>query len=215
MNKKIACLVSIVGIGLVGCVNMLARHHNPPPGSSLPPCPPCPPPVNPPNPGPIFGDLPPSVPPTATDTCGPVTITQDADVIVPGNCPQNFDIRRTFHATDSCGNVITQTQVIEVRDTTAPVIGDLPAPSVLECPAVPVFATPTVTDADPNVVLTFVDTVTGTCPTVHVRTWSAVDCSGNVAVSKSQTISVDDNTPPVWSSFPANATVEFSPELLP
>lgn len=210
-----ACLASLVGAAVIGCCHTTPPVVTPPAGSLPPvvPCPPCPPVVPPP--GPIFGDLPPSVPPTATDTCGPVTITQDADVIVPGNCPQNFDIQRTFHATDSCGNVITRTQIIQVRDTTAPVIGNLPAPTTLECPAVPVFATPTVTDADPDVELTFVDTVTGTCPTVHVRTWSAVDCSGNVAVSKSQTISVDDNTPPVWGSFPANANVEFSADLLP
>ena len=41
----------------------------------------------------------------------------------------------------------TASQTITVHDTTAPVIAALPAPSTIECPATPVFAAPTATDA--------------------------------------------------------------------
>ncbi|MEM1215250.1 MAG: HYR domain-containing protein, partial [Bacteroidota bacterium] len=57
----------------------------------------------------------------ATDDCGEFVITHE-DVIIPGSCPQSFTIRRTFTATDGCGNPSTAVQLITVEDTTAPVI---------------------------------------------------------------------------------------------
>src|SRR5439155_12420430 len=83
---------------------------------------------------------------------------------------------RTWTATDACGNSSTASQTISVRDITAPVIAALPSANTIDCPATPSFATATATDTcDANPTLTFVDTSSGSCPVVHVRTWTATD----------------------------------------
>jgi len=90
---------------------------------------------------------------------------------------------RTWTATDDCGNTRTASQTISVDDSVAPVISSVPGPTTIECPAQPVFASPTATDAcDASVSLTFEDTtIPGTCPAAHVRTWTATDDCGNTA----------------------------------
>ncbi|GAA4808862.1 gliding motility-associated C-terminal domain-containing protein [Litoribaculum gwangyangense] len=57
---------------------------------------------------------------TASDNCGPATVTVN-DVITNGNCPSNYFIARTWVATDECGLTTTHSQIITVQDTTAPV----------------------------------------------------------------------------------------------
>ena len=54
-------------------------------------------------------------------TGGPVP-TSFTDVIVPGSCPDDFVIERTFTATDVCGNTATAVQTITVTDDQAPAI---------------------------------------------------------------------------------------------
>lgn len=44
------------------------------------------------------------------------------DVIVPGSCVYGYTIRRNWEVRDSCGNVATQLQIIQVVDQTAPVV---------------------------------------------------------------------------------------------
>src|SRR5438270_11341038 len=44
------------------------------------------------------------------------------DTITYSNCPNNFVIRRTYRATDQCGNIATCTQTITVNDTNPPSI---------------------------------------------------------------------------------------------
>jgi len=59
---------------------------------------------------------------TALDNCdGPLPTTW-SDTILPGNCPGNYTILRTWSAIDSCGNLSSDTQTITVRDTTPPVV---------------------------------------------------------------------------------------------
>ena len=40
------------------------------------------------------------------------------------------------------------------------------------------------------------------------RTWTAIDCAGNVATPVSQTITIEDTTPPVLSGQGSVATIE-------
>src|SRR5262249_41674466 len=105
-------------------------------------------------------------------------------------------------------------QVITVVDTTAPVLGSLPAPSTVECPAAPSFTTPTVSDAcDASPTLTFADATTaGSCPqsSVVTRTWTATDHCGNSA-TRSQVITVVDTTAPVPSGRAAGRGLGRSP----
>ena len=55
---------------------------------------------------------------SATDNCGEVSISVE-EVTIPGDCPGNYVITRTFTATDDCGNATSDTQTITIVDTTA------------------------------------------------------------------------------------------------
>ncbi len=58
---------------------------------------------------------------TAEDTCSEVEVSYDDDII-PGDCPHNYTIKRTWTAVDACGNPTVDEQFIEVSDTTPPEI---------------------------------------------------------------------------------------------
>jgi hypothetical protein len=64
---------------------------------------------------------------TATDNCDPNVKVHMDETIVDGNCAGNYDIIRTWTAEDKCGNPVSATQTIKVRDYEAPVlVGVLP-----------------------------------------------------------------------------------------
>src|SRR5690606_9953809 len=114
---------------------------------------------------------------SASDNCaGDVTLTFE-DATTEGECAGSYSITRTWTATDSCGNSATATQTINVQDTTAPVIAQLPAASTISCPAAPEFAQATATDTcSDEVTLTFADVTTdGACEGSYsiTRTWTA------------------------------------------
>ncbi len=77
---------------------------------------------------------------TGTDICGNVTISR-TDNIIPGSCPGNYTILRSWTATDDCLNATTQVQTIMVSDTEGPII-NCPPDSFAICDAseVVVFA---------------------------------------------------------------------------
>jgi hypothetical protein len=152
--------------------------------------------------------------PTASDNCGDPTLTFN-DVTTPGACPQEYSVTRTWTATDACGNTATASQTITVEDNTPPVISGVGGPETIECPADPVFSDPTADDAcDPDPSITYNDVVTpGACPQEYsvTRTWTATDACGNSATA-SQTITVEDNTPPVISGVGADDIIECPAE---
>src|SRR5206468_6650653 len=82
----------------------------------------------------------------------------------------------------------------------APVISGVGSPETIECPATPVFSTPTASDAcDPSPSFTFADsTKAGSCPQDYsvTRTWTATDHCNNSSTA-SQTITVHETTAPV------------------
>ncbi|UOK41808.1 MULTISPECIES: gliding motility-associated C-terminal domain-containing protein [Flavobacterium] len=147
---------------------------------------------------------------TATDNCGPGFTLTHNDVTTPGQCTGAYSVTRTWTATDTCGNVSTATQTINVQDATAPVIAALPAASTINCPATPQFAEATATDAcGSEFTLTFNDVTTpGQCAGSYsvTRTWTALDACGNSS-TKSQTINVQDVTAPVIAALPASSTI--------
>jgi hypothetical protein len=89
---------------------------------------------------------------------------------------------RRWIATDECGNLASEIQVITISDLFAPTLSDYPADLVINCgesvPAAPVITASDNCDAD--VVLTFDEMNNGSidCPNI-TRTWCATDCSGN------------------------------------
>ncbi|RME49934.1 MAG: gliding motility-associated C-terminal domain-containing protein, partial [Caldilineae bacterium] len=149
--------------------------------------------------------------PTATDNCDAdveITFTEER---TDGDCPDSYTLTRTWTATDNCGNQTTQSQVITVQDTQAPVLAGVPADVTVECDAVPAPASPTATDnCDADVEIAFTEVRTdGDCPDSYTltRTWTATDNCGN-QTSQSQTITVQDTEAPVLAGVPADVTVE-------
>jgi hypothetical protein len=154
-------------------------------------------------------------PPTATDACDPnPRIIEVSDVATPGSCSGSYTRTKTWKAVDACGNESgTQSQTITVRDNTAPAISDAGANATIDCPNTPVFAPPTATDAcDPNPQIIEINDVTtpGTCAGSYTRTktWKAVDSCGNESGTKSQAITVRDNTAPAIGDAGADATID-------
>src|SRR5437764_6539417 len=82
--------------------------------------------------------------------------------------------------------------------------------TTIACPGAPVFTTPTATDAcDAAPSLTSLDVNTpGNCAQNYsvTRTWTAKDACGNTSTA-SQTINVEDKTPPAISSLPVASTI--------
>jgi hypothetical protein len=150
----------------------------------------------------------------ATDNCGGTPGISHSDQTINGTCANKFTIKRTYTATDACGNASSLVQTITVNDTTPPTITSIPADATVECAsAVPAAneAAVVATDACGGApVITHSDQSTpGTCPNKFVlkRTYIATDACGNSS-SKTQTITVNDDTPPVITSIPADVTVQ-------
>src|ERR1044071_2960143 len=150
-------------------------------------------------------------PPTATDTCGSVTIVILGTVTnTVGHCGNTFDSTRTWRATDACGNTADCSQKVTVQDTTRPIITCVGNKSV-ECSSAWAFDPPTASDTCGGVTITILGTVTnsaGHCGNTFdtTRTWRATDACGNTA-DCSQTVTVEDHTPPTITCV-ANKTVE-------
>jgi hypothetical protein len=141
---------------------------------------------------------------TAEGNCPPITITY-SDVETPGDCPEEKTITRTWVATDDIGNADTCVQIIQVVDDTPPII-TCPPDTTFECDAVGDFGTPTAVDScdpDPEITLDDRDSIPGDCANEYqlVLTYVATDYCGNADTCE-QTITVEDNTPPVITCPP-------------
>ena len=126
----------------------------------------------------------------------------------------------TYNVTVKDANLcnIVKTVIIIDGDSVIPVIDPLPAVSTINCPAEPVFAQATATDDSGTISsLTYEDSTTeGNCAGTYTktRTWTAKDACGNVSLPVSQTIIVQDNSAPTWTTQAASLdkTIECSDE---
>ena len=146
---------------------------------------------------------------TASDNCASPE-TQFSETIEQGDCEGKWTIRRTWTATDDCGNTISQTQVITVVDSTPPSFGELPDGLTAECDDVPIPAVVEATDLCSSAPVDFVETSeVGTCSgeSTISRTWVARDACGNES-RHIQTIQVVDTTAPTMSDDPADVVAE-------
>ena len=126
--------------------------------------------------------LPPVATLTATDNCSSAVVSYDEE-IVAGACAGNYEIRRTWSATDSCGNETTHLQTIRVEDTTPPAFGELlPVNVSVACNEIPAPPVVTANDNCGVATITFSETeLPGSCSLNYVveRTWVAADECGN------------------------------------
>ncbi|WP_427874560.1 gliding motility-associated C-terminal domain-containing protein [Flavobacterium sp. MMS24-S5] len=126
----------------------------------------------------------------------------------------------TYNVTVKDANLCTivKTVIIIDGDSVIPVIDPLPVVSTINCPAEPVFAQATASDDSGTISsLTYEDSTTeGNCAGTYTktRTWTAKDACGNVSLPVSQTIIVQDNSAPTWTTQAASLdkTIECSDE---
>ena len=173
---------------------------------------------------------------TLTFECDAVPLLEDGDAFATDACDNNPLIYRTetivaqpncqgedflmllrcgWVAQDQCGNESEWYVFFRVVDTQAPVVaGGLPDDLTVDCGAVPPppeLNSISVTDnCDLNPVLSLSDSIlAGGCPGDYIilRTLTATDQCGNFS-SLTQTITVEDQTPPVLSGIPADVTVD-------
>ena len=148
--------------------------------------------------------------PTASDDCDTAPTISFTEARTDGNCPGNYTLTRTWTATDHCGNSSSQSQVITVTDTEAPVLADVPSDISVSCGEVPAPASPTASDdCDTAPTISFTETRTdGNCPGNYTltRTWTATDHCGNSS-SQTQVITVTDTEAPVLASVPSDISV--------
>lgn len=174
-------------------------------------------------------------PPTATDNCGAATISNLEESSVPGACPNEETITRTFDATDACGLTAMCVQTVEVVDTEPPVV-TCPADVTVECNENPFLGEPIVSDncsADPIVTLTVIEipgdcdpagsggvagissppkkilqrefTVSDAALLSAVATTEGETCGNEVTCT--QIVTVIDTIPPVVTACPGNTTI--------
>ncbi|NNT72403.1 gliding motility-associated C-terminal domain-containing protein, partial [Flavobacterium sp. IMCC34852] len=134
---------------------------------------------------------------TATDNCGTATVAM-VETIIQGNCPSNYEITRTWTATDACGNTSTQTQTIGVSDTVGPVLITPLDPKVdVECTEIP--APPTLEFTD-NCSAVGTPVYTETTSEVNngsytiTRTWVVSDACGNLSQTYTQYVYVNQTS---------------------
>jgi gliding motility-associated-like protein len=158
---------------------------------------------------------------TVTDTCTPGNLlTVTSSDAVSGSCP--IVITRSYTITDQCTNFVNVVQLINIRDTNAPVVtGSLQTVNIEGCGTADAPAAVTtvaglealpggITIADactPGAALTVSssDAPAGSCPTIISRTYRIADQCGNFT-DLIQTLSIDDTTPPAFT-VPADLTI--------
>ena len=135
--------------------------------------------------------------PKATDNCSTPTVSY-SDVT------SDNIITRTWKAKDASGNSSSSIQIITIVDNTKPVISDLPDITI-NCGASTdpsVTGTPTASDGCSAVTLTKTDVPSGN---TIIRTWKAMDASGNYATS-TQVITIGSPFSTSITSVPTNNT---------
>ncbi len=146
---------------------------------------------------------------TADDSCsGSIAVT--ASGIVNVDVPGSYTI--TYSATDGT-NPATASRVVNVVDTTAPVITLIGANAVtVECHTAFTDAGATATDScDSSVPVSVSGSVNVNVPGVYTLTYHASDDSTNAAIPVTRTVTVVDTTAPTISC-PANFVVYLAPD---
>lgn len=153
--------------------------------------------------------------PVVNDNCTTIVSFTDATIAAPpGACTA---IARTWKVSDAYNNTAVCTQKLAIQDITPPAFnGVLPANVTVSCDGnIPAAATLTASDfCDLNVGVVFSETtnknnVNNDCDDFNyiiTRTWTATDDCNNKSTHV-QTITVKDNSAPVFINVPQDITV--------
>ena len=102
--------------------------------------------------------------PLHEDECGQSMLDVSMTTL-PGTCPENYTLIRTFTAEDECGNASSAIQEVVFTDTVAPTILTTPADLVLACEDMVADSAITAEDNCSELTLAWLDsTVMGDCP---------------------------------------------------
>jgi hypothetical protein len=147
---------------------------------------------------------------TASDNCDHVDV-EFHESIINGSCEGEFTLLRSWRAEDDCGNFDEHTQNIHVIDTKRPGFITFPANKVVDCNNIPPLGQPEATDNcddNPHIEYLGETRLNGDCPDSYklVREWKATDDCGNT-ITRSQEISVIDDSAPIFDSQPTDITV--------
>ncbi len=158
---------------------------------------------------------------TATDNCGSDFTLTFTDITTPGKCAGSFSVTRTWTASDACGNISNSSQIIHIRDTTAPLIT---CPSTITvnndpgiCGATVVVPQPTIIEncGIPTITnsVNETDNASGFYPVgTSSVLWTVKDECGNTSTC-SMEITVSDSEPPVITC-PSNITICESAQVV-
>ena len=153
---------------------------------------------------------------TAGDICDDEVVIAHTDVIIPGNCPAEYTIERTFRATDDCGNQAVHTQYIHVSDNTAPEFNEGQTMYyTYECGSEAALIQPVATDDCSTIQYSHVDGEiwVDDCESGFTRTWFATDACGNVSLGFEQYINFEDTTEPVLEGCPSDIVLACDSEI--
>jgi hypothetical protein len=155
------------------------------------------------------------------DNCGLAVTVTYAEQVVPtdDNCPNSYDIVRTWTGVDYCENVATITRITHVIDSTDPIFTSFPQDLTIACNApIPAVVFPTASDnCDDNVSITLTTTqVAGDCPQEYtiMRTFRGTDNCGNEVV-ETQEIHIVDEVAPVFTAGQTTAYTYECDETIP
>lgn len=147
---------------------------------------------------------------SATDDCG-ATLTVNYSQGVAPACAGAGTVTNTWEATDCAGNVFSYTQTVTITDNQMPVLSATPADITVDCSSdIPGAQGLTATDnCGETLTVTHSQSGAPACAGdgIVVNTWVVIDCAGNVT-SHTQDVTIADPTGPVFSSTPADVTVD-------
>ncbi|HEY3385444.1 MAG TPA: hypothetical protein VGK46_02975, partial [Saprospiraceae bacterium] len=142
---------------------------------------------------------------TVTDACDTSLAISFTDVTIPGLCPQEYTVTRTWIATDDCGNVASCSATIVVGNNNTQLLISCPSDTSVTCaaevPAIDISLVEYSGNCGTVTVTHVNDLITNqTCANnfTLTRTYQATDACGDVSTC-SQTISVLDTIPPTLS----------------
>lgn len=144
------------------------------------------------------------------DNCDKLVDITFKETKTNGNCTDSYTLLREWTAADNCGNTAKKTQLVTVRDNSAPIFTTFAPNLTVDCQAVPPPVKPGAVDnCDKEIDIKYTEEkIPGQCIDNYtlLRTWIAADNCGNTK-SMTQSIIVRDVIAPKITGVPTNMTI--------